>query len=210
MKVSRFTFNMFGVNTYILWDDISREALIVDPGMINEKEQKGGLFKSKKVILEVVKTIDIVAFIKESIVNITKAMGIDVKIEVKERNDILNIVLYSGNNNILIGKNGRTIDALSLIVKQMILNEVGKPFKFNLDVAEYKLKQQKRLESLAKRIAREVSKTKIDAKLDPMNSYERKLVHEAIQGFKYISSESEGEEPNRRVVIKYVEAKEEE
>ena len=91
-------------------------------------------------------------------------MGIESKIEVKERNGILNIVLYSENNNILIGKNGRTIDALSLIVKQMIQNEIGKPFRFNLDVAEYKLKQQKRLESLAKRVAREVSKTKIDAK----------------------------------------------
>ncbi|MBQ7105341.1 MAG: KH domain-containing protein [Bacilli bacterium] len=175
--------------------------------IINEKEQKGGLFKSKKVILEVVKTSDIVAFIKESIVNITKAMGIDVKIEVKERNDILNIVLYSENNNILIGKNGRTIDALSLIVKQMILNEVGKPFKFNLDVAEYKLKQQKRLESLAKRIAREVSKTKIDAKLDPMNSYERRIVHNILTDHKFVYTESEGEEPNRYVVIKSKEDK---
>lgn len=169
--------------------------------IINEKEQKGGLFKSKKVILEVIKTSDIVTFIKESIINITKAMGIDVKIEVKERNDILNIVLYSENNNILIGKNGRTIDALSLIVKQMILNEVGKPFKFNLDVAEYKLKQQKRLESLAKRIAREVSKTKIDAKLDPMNSYERRIVHNILTDHKFVYTESEGEEPNRYVVI---------
>lgn len=175
--------------------------------IINEKEQKGGLFKSKKVILEVIKTSDIVAFIKESIVNITKAMGIDVKIEVKERNDILNIVLYSENNNILIGKNGRTIDALSLIVKQMILNEVGKPFKFNLDVAEYKLKQQKRLESLAKRIAREVSKTKIDAKLDPMNSYERRIVHNILTDHKFVYTESEGEEPNRYVVIKSKEDK---
>ena len=175
--------------------------------MINEKEQKGGLFKSKKVILEVVKTSDIIIFVKESIINITKAMGIDVKIEVKERNDILNIVLYSENNNILIGKNGRTIDALSLIVKQMILNEIGKTFKFNLDVAEYKLKQQKRLESLAKRIAREVSKTKIDAKLDPMNSYERRIVHNILTDNKFVYTESEGEEPNRYVVIKSKEDK---
>ena len=165
------------------------------------------MFKSKKVILEVVKTSDIIIFVKESIINITKAMGIDVKIEVKERNDILNIVLYSENNNILIGKNGRTIDALSLIVKQMILNEIGKTFKFNLDVAEYKLKQQKRLESLAKRIAREVSKTKIDAKLDPMNSYERRIVHNILTDNKFVYTESEGEEPNRYVVIKSKEDK---
>jgi len=175
--------------------------------IINETEQKGGLFKSKKVVLEIVKVSDVVTFIKESLLKITSAMGVDAKIEVKERNDILNIVLYSDNNNILIGKNGRTIDALSLIVKQMIQNEVGKPFKFNLDVAEYKLKQQKRLESLAKRVAREVSKTKIDAKLDPMNSYERRIVHNILTDHKFVYTESEGEEPNRYVVIKSKEDK---
>lgn len=175
--------------------------------IINETEQKGGLFKSKKVVLEVIKVSDVVTFIKESLLKITSAMGVESKIEVKERNDILNIVLYSDNNNILIGKNGRTIDALSLVVKQMIQNEVGKPFKFNLDVAEYKLKQQKRLESLAKRIAREVSKTKIDAKLDPMNSYERRIVHNILTDHKFVYTESEGEEPNRYVVIKSKEDK---
>jgi len=181
---------------------VSEEELI-----INEKEQKGGLFKSKKIILEVVKNTDIVAFIKESILRLTSSMGIEAKIELKERNGILNIVLYSENNNILIGKNGRTIDALSLIIKQMIQNEIGKPFKFNLDVAEYKLKQQKRLESLAKRIAREVSKTKIDAKLDPMNSYERRIIHNILTDHKFVYTESEGEEPNRYVVIKSKEDK---
>ena len=175
--------------------------------IINESEQKGGLFKSKKVVLEVIKVSDVVTFIKESLLKITSAMGVESKIEVKERNDILNIVLYSDNNNILIGKNGRTIDALSLVIKQMIQNEVGKPFKFNLDVAEYKLKQQKRLESLAKRVAREVSKTKIDAKLDPMNSYERRIVHNILTDHKFVYTESEGEEPNRYVVIKSKEEK---
>ncbi len=170
--------------------------------IINEKEQKGGLFKSKKVVVEVIKKSDIVDFIKESLINITKAMGVKSNIEVKVRDDVLNIVLYSDNNNILIGKNGRTIDALSLIIKQMILNEVGEPFKFNLDVAEYKLKQQKRLEHLVKRTAREVAKTKIDAKLDPMNSYERRIVHNVLNDDKYVYTESEGEEPNRYVVIK--------
>lgn len=170
--------------------------------IINEKEQKGGLFKSKKVVVEVIKRSDIVDFIKESLINITKAMGVKSNIEVKVRDDVLNIVLYSDNNNILIGKNGRTIDALSLIIKQMILNEVGEPFKFNLDVAEYKLKQQKRLEHLVKRTAREVAKTKIDAKLDPMNSYERRIVHNVLNDDKYVYTESEGEEPNRYVVIK--------
>ena len=69
--------------------------------IITEKEQKGGIFKSKKTILEVVKVSDVVTFIKDSLVKITSAMGIEVKTEVKERNGILNIVLYSENNSIL-------------------------------------------------------------------------------------------------------------
>ena len=77
--------------------------------------------------------------------------------------------------------------------------------KINLDIAGYKSKREKNIMYEAKKIAREVSKTKIDAKLDPMNSYERRLVHTAISDFKHIDTESEGEEPNRCVVIKYVE-----
>lgn len=170
--------------------------------IINEKEQKGGLFKSKKIVLEVVKNSEVVDFVKESLINITKAMGVTCNIEIKVRDDVLNVVLYSDNNNILIGKNGRTIDALSLIVKQIIQNEINAPFRFNLDVAEYKLKQQKRLEHMVKRIAREVAKSKVDAKLDPMNSYERRIVHNILNDDKYVYTESEGEEPNRYVVIK--------
>ena len=170
--------------------------------IINEKEEKGGLFKSKKIVLEVIKKSDVIDFIKDSLKNLTEAMGVKSNVEIKVRDDILNIVLYSDNNSILIGKNGRTIDALSLIIKQMIQNELGKTFKFNLDVAEYKLKQQKRLERLVKKTAREVAKSKIDAKLDPMNSYERRIVHNILNDDEYVYTESEGEEPNRYVVIK--------
>ena len=170
--------------------------------IIKEKEIKAGLFKWKKVVLEVIVDKDITDFIKKSIKEITKIMGIDVNIESKIRDDMLTISLYSDNNNILIGKNGRTVEALSTIIKQMVTNEIGKPFKFNLDVADYKLKQQKRIESVAKRVAREVKISKIEAKLDPMNSYERRIIHNILNDNKYVYTESEGEEPNRYVVIK--------
>ena len=170
--------------------------------IIKEKEIKAGLFKGKKVVLEVIVDKDITDFIKKSIKEITKIMGIDVNIESKIRDDMLTISLYSDNNNILIGQNGRTVEALSTIIKQMVTNEIGKPFKFNLDVADYKLKQQKRIESVAKRVAREVKISKIEAKLDPMNSYERRIIHNILNDNKYVYTESEGEEPNRYVVIK--------
>ncbi len=165
------------------------------------KEVKSGLF-GKKIEIEVVKKEDIIELIKENLLNITSKMGIDAKVEVKNREDSLNIIIYCDQNALLIGKQGKNLQALNIILKQIVLQEVGQPFKFNLDVGEYKLKRQKELERLAKRTAREVAKTKIEATLDSMNSYERRIVHNALNDWRDVYTESTGEEPNRCVVIK--------
>lgn len=169
---------------------------------IKESEQKVGLFKNKRVDLEVIKKSEVLDELKNFIKNITKLMGIEANLEVKTRGDDVSITLYSDNNNILIGKGGRTVDALSLIAKQYIHNEIGVNYRFLLDVGEYKVKQQRNIEYLAKKVAREVAKTKIEAKLDPMNSYERRLVHSVLAENDKVYTESIGEEPNRSVVIK--------
>lgn len=169
---------------------------------IKETEQKVGLFKNKKIELEIIKKVDVVEELKSFVKGITKLMGIEVNLEVKNREDNVSITLYSDNNNILIGKGGRTLDSISMIAKQYIKNEIGTNFRFQLDVGEYKVKQQKNIEYLAKKIAREVAKTKIEAKLDPMNSYERRLVHSVLSDNEKVYTESIGEEPNRAVVIK--------
>ena len=111
------------------------------------------------------------------------------------------------NNAILIGKNGKTLESINLILKQSLYKELGFYFNFILDAGEYKIKQQKNIERLAKQVAREVYNTKIPAKLDPMNAYERRIVHTILSDNDKIITESEGTEPNRCVVIK---AKEEE
>ena len=107
------------------------------------KEQKGGLFKGKKIELTVTKKSDINNFIKETVLKIVNDMGFDVQIETKVRDDILNLTIHSDNNNLLIGRDGKNMNALSVVVKQIIQNELGQFYKFNLDVGEYKLKQQK-------------------------------------------------------------------
>ena len=165
------------------------------------KEVKSGLF-GKKIEMEVIKKEDIIELIKENLLNITSKMGIDAKVEVKNREDSLNIIIYCDQNALLIGKQGKNLQALNIILKQIVLQEVGQPFKFNLDVGEYKLKRQKELERLAKRTAREVAKTKIEATLDSMNSYEIRIVHNALNDWRDVYTESTGEEPNRCVVIK--------
>ena len=170
--------------------------------LYESQEQKGGLFKGKKVEIVVTKKSDINEYIKETVLKIVADMGFDAKIETKVRDDILNLTLYSDNNNLLIGRDGKNMNALSTIVKQIVQNELGMYYKFNLDVGEYKLKQQKNLERMAKRIAREVAKSKVEVKLDPMNSYERRIIHNILNDDRYVYTESVGEEPNRCVVIK--------
>ena len=176
--------------------------LTKDDILYDATEQKGGLFKGKKVEIIVTKKSDINEYIKDTVTKIVTDMGFDVKIETKVRDGILNLTLHSNNNNVLIGRDGKNMNALSTVVRQVVQNELGIFYKFNLDVGEYKLKQQKNLERTAKRIAREVAKSKVEVKLDPMNSYERRIIHNVLNDDRYVYTESVGEEPNRCVVIK--------
>lgn len=168
---------------------------------INEIESSTKLF-NKKSVIEVIKKDDVIEHIKELIKDITNLMGLSINMEVKKREDSLNITIYADNNAVLIGKNARTLDALTTIIKQSVYKEIGENYKFVLDVSDYKQKREWNLEKMAKQIAREVAKTKVDAKLDPMNSYERRIIHETLSHNKKVYTESEGVEPNRYVVIK--------
>ena len=168
----------------------------------NAEEIKTGLFKAKKVEISVFTRNDVINLSKDFLKNITKKIGVESNFEVKTRDGMTVITIFCENNNILIGKYGRTINALTVILRQYLQNELGFNFNFILDVGDYKAKNQKRIERLAKSVAREVSKTKVEAKLDPMNSYERRIVHTILGNSKYVTTESIGEEPNRAVVIK--------
>ena len=170
-----------------------------------EVDSKSGLFKSKKIEIEAVTKKQIIEESKSFLKNIINLMGIEVNFEVKEREDTTIITAFCENNNILIGKQGRTLNSLSLVLKQYLHNELGFNFNFILDAGDYKLKNQKRLERLGKQLAREVIKTKVEVKLDPMNSYERRIIHTILSENKKVKTESIGEEPNRCVVIKPIE-----
>lgn len=168
---------------------------------IKEIESTNKLF-NKKSVIEVIKKDDVVEAIKELIKGIVTDMGLTVNMEVKKREDSLNITLYTDNNAVLIGKNARTLDALTTVIKQSLYKDLGESYKFVLDIGEYKQKREWNLEKMAKSIAREVAKTKLEAKLEPMNSYERRIIHNTLGQNKKVYTESVGEEPNRCVVIK--------
>ena len=171
--------------------------------IINELEEvKGGLFKSKKVEIEVVERREVVKYIKEYLNKLLKNLGFTANIEIKNKEEVPVYTIYSDNDALLIGKNGKNLKALSIIIAQHIMRETGHNFKFNIDINSYKEKREKSLENLAKRVAREVATTKIPVKLDSMNSYERRIIHNILTDNKKVYTESEGEEPNRCVVIK--------
>lgn len=176
--------------------NVNKEDLI-----ILNSEVKSGLLK-KSASLEVTTLNDIQNYIKETLNEILKLMPIDAKFEIRRRDKTINIKIFSNNNAILIGKNGRTIGALQTIIRQMLSSELDEKIKVILDVENYKEKRVKNIEYLAKKTAREVAKTKIEVTMDSMNSYERRIVHSVLADDKYVYTESVGEEPNRCVVIK--------
>ncbi len=168
-------------------------------------EEKNGLLK-KSTKIEVIKHNDLVNYVKEVLNDITSNMGIEANLEIRKRDNNLMIKIFSNHNAVLIGKNGCTIQALQNVIRQIVYNAVeNNNLLITLDVENYKEKRVSNIERLAKRIAKEVLATKTEAKLDSMNSYERRIVHAIIADNPHLTTESIGEEPNRCVVIKYVE-----
>lgn len=162
----------------------------------------GGLFKSKKYALTIILRDDVLEYIKAYLKEVTDLMGIKVEFEIQKRENYIKVNMISDNNPILIGKNGRTMESLQSLIRQTLQVKVGTKINVILDASGYKEKQQRNIERLAIRLAKEVRKTKIETKMDRMNSFERRLVHNVLTDFKGVTTISEGEEPNRCVVIK--------
>lgn len=187
-------------------DKINNELkLSLEELYIKEKQQDIGLFKTKKYQIICYKKEDIKNYIREYINTISKGMNIEIKSEIRENNDNIDIILISDNNSILIGKDGKTLKSLQILIRQSLLIQTNINIKINLDVANYKAKKIKNMKYEVKKIAKDVLKSHIDAKLDPMNSYERRIVHNMISEYENLQTESIGEEPNRYVLIKYKE-----
>lgn len=200
MEVKEFE----GKNLEELIDNTLTELeLTPEDVIITTEEIKGSLLKKTSYKIKVYELKSIQEYVKEYLKTLTELMGLEVTFESRIRNEQICVKMYSDNNSILIGKDGKTLSALMTIVKQMLSNKYSIHPHIILDVENYKEKQEKRLERLAKNIAREVVKTKVDVKLDNMNSYERRIIHNILSENDKVTTISEGEEPNRHVIIKY-------
>ena len=186
----------------LLQDALEELGVKEEDVLYNVTSQKVGLLKKEVFTLHLVTNEDIVAYVKEYLADLTKDMGLEVQFESKIRDNQLIIKMYSDNNNILIGKGGQTLKALTTVVKQVIYNQINAYPHILLDVENYKEKQVKYLERLAKNVAKEVVQTKNPVELENMNSYERRVIHNILTDFKGVYTESTGEEPNRHVVVK--------
>ena len=173
----------------------------IDNIIVKVLEEKQGLLK-KNVKIEVVKVNDLVDYLKECVNTIMNLMTIQSNLEVRIRENNIELKIFSDKNSILIGRDGRNLESLQNILRQILLTNVDSDYRLNLDIENYRDKKVSNLERTAKRIAREVAKTKVETKLDRMNSYERRIIHNALGNNKYVYTESIGEEPNRYVVIK--------
>ena len=188
-----------GKNVDLLKEQCSNE---LEDAYMATKELESGLFKGKKYQLEAITKEEIISSIKSFINELSKNMNLEINSEIRIEENNINILLVSDNNNILIGKDGKTLNAIQLILRQSFKELNQFDLRIIVDVSNYKAKKIKNLEYQVKKICKEVLKTKVEVKLDPMNSYERRMVHSIVAEFEGLQSISYGETPNRYTVIK--------
>ena len=162
-----------------------------------------GLFGGKPAVIKARKKVTTEDVARDFLDQVFAAMNLPVQIEIsiKEEEPCLEINLIGEDMGILIGKRGQTLDSLQYLVSLVINKEREEYLRVKLDTENYRERRKATLESLAKNIAYKVKRTKRPVSLEPMNPYERRVIHSALQGDRYVMTRSEGEEPFRHVVV---------
>ena len=140
---------------------------------------------------------------KDFLKDVFEAMNLAVVVNVKydEANNSMDIDLSGDEMGLLIGKRGQTLDSLQYLVSLVVNKNVDNYIRVKVDTENYRQRRKETLENLAKNIAYKVKRTKRPVSLEPMNPYERRIIHSALQNDKYVTTHSEGDEPFRHVVV---------
>lgn len=187
------------INSALKELNIEKEELIYEV-----VEEKKGLF-TKKVVIATYDIADVIEYAQEYIETIVKkSLNIDISLQAFYRNSLIKILIETDRNSLLIGKNGATLQALNELTKLAVSSKFKRKFRILLDIGDYKDKKYSRVISLAKKAAKEVLKTHVDIKLDPMTPDERKKVHNALSTWKNLKTESIGDGKDRAIVVKYI------
>ena len=168
-----------------------------------KKEAVAEVKEEKKEIEMAVVTEETMKICEEFLIDVLKAMGMEgVEILSKVDEDgALSIEMKGDNMGILIGKRGQTLDSLQYLTNRVANKSQDGYVRVKLDTEDYRRRRKQTLENLAKNIAYKVKRTRKPVSLEPMNPYERRIIHSALQGDDRVSTHSEGEEPYRRVVV---------
>ena len=158
---------------------------------------------SKNAVIKARKKFSIDENVVEFLSSLFDAMKMEVEIlvAVNEEEHIIEVELKGDDMGILIGKRGQTLDSLQYLINLAINKHSDEYYKVKIDTEDYRKRRKETLENLAKNIAYKVKRTKRPVSLEPMNPFERRIIHSALQNDRYVTTHSEGDEPYRHVVV---------
>lgn len=162
-----------------------------------EKKPQTAAISQKPEALDALDDHPVIDFLKE----VTEKMGLNLEIVAERSEDCIYVDIKGKDSGTIIGKRGQTLDAIQYLTSLVANKEDGKHLRVVVDAENYRAKREKTLAQLAERLANKVVKTKRSVRLEPMNPYERKVIHATLQGNPNVKTRSEGEEPYRRVII---------
>ena len=169
-----------------------------------EKGSSGFLgIGSKNAVIKVCKKCSVEDEVKSFLGQVFNAMNLEVEVIVKINEDdkYVDVELKGGDMGVLIGKRGQTLDSLQYLTNLAINKHFDSYYKIKIDTEDYRHRRKETLENLAKNISYKVKRTKHSVSLEPMNPFERRVIHSALQNDRYVTTHSEGEEPYRHVVV---------
>ena len=169
-----------------------------------EKGSSGFLgIGSKPAVIRVRRKFTMEDCVKDFLNQVFEAMDlkVDISVEVEEDNHTVDVELKGDEMGVLIGKRGQTLESLQYLTSLALNRHTDEYVKVKLDTEDYRKRRKETLENLAKNIAYKVKRTKRPVSLEPMNPFERRVIHSTLQNDKYVSTHSEGEEPHRHVVV---------
>ena len=156
---------------------------------------------SKSAVIKVRKKCSVEDNIREFLGKVFEAMELEVEIVITNEENVYNVDLKGADMGVLIGKRGQTLDSLQYLANLAVNKNTEEHVKVKIDTEEYRNRRKETLENLAKNIAYKVKRTKRSVALEPMNPFERRVIHSALQNDKFVTTHSEGDEPYRHVVV---------
>lgn len=184
-------------------EEMVEEEFIVKPEKNEKIIETAKTSQEKKENLEPVSKEKLEQDVTKFLLDVFKAMKmeVNVKADYKEDDMLMDVELSGSEMGVLIGKRGQTLDSLQYLVSLVVNKESSNYIRVKVDTEDYRRRRKATLENLARNLAYKVKRTKRPVSLEPMNPYERRIIHSALQNDRYVTTHSEGEEPYRRVVI---------